>query len=322
MGISCSTPASSSISPTGSFEMSPYTPTSVISSPTILPVLKPRPWSLSSTAATSSRVASRRILTSMARLSLPAAWPAGVIAIEPVPMRQEAADALVVALDVGTSGVRAVLVDATGTPRAEAYREVLPAYPAPGLVEHDPEALWRATLAVLDAVLARVPAERVRGLGIATQRGTALVWEAATGRAVAPGLSWQDGRTAARCNALMAEGVLVSPLAAATKIEWILDRVDADRAGVRSGQLRLAAGEVKITYGTSAMLDLNAGAEPLWSTRGAYPLVLWQRGGVPTFCLEGTAITAGAAITWLRDGLGLIRDAAESAALAASVPDR
>src|SRR5436309_662968 len=77
MGISCSTPASSSISPTGSFEMSPYTPTSVISSPTILPVLKPRPWSLSSTAATSSRVASRRILTSMARLPSPPAWPAG-----------------------------------------------------------------------------------------------------------------------------------------------------------------------------------------------------------------------------------------------------
>src|SRR5205809_2013444 len=77
MGISCSTPGSSSISPTGSVEMSPYTPTSVISSPTILPVLKPRVWSLSSTAATSSRVASRRILTSIERLSLPAAWPAG-----------------------------------------------------------------------------------------------------------------------------------------------------------------------------------------------------------------------------------------------------
>src|SRR2546427_11287688 len=413
MGISCSTPASSSISPTGSFEMSPYTPTSVISSPTILPVLKPRAWSLPSTAATSSRVASRRILTSMAPLSLPAAWPAGGIAIEPVPMRQEAAEALVVALDEGTSGVRAVVVDARGTPRAAAHREVLPAYPAPGLVEHDPEALWRATLAVLGAVLAEVPAERVRGLGIATQRGTALVWEAATGRAAAPGLSWQDGRTAARCNALMAEGVLVSPLAAATKIEWILDRVDVDRAGVRSGrlrcgtvdawlagrltagrvfatdasnascsgfydlltrnwsaailealrvpapalpaivdssavlgrldapglppvplaaligdqqaammgQLRLAPGEVKITYGTSSMVDLNAGPEPIWSIRGAYPLVLWQRGGVPTFCLEGTAITTGAAITWLRDGLGVIAAPAESATLAASVPD-
>src|SRR5207245_9189268 len=67
--------------------------------------------------------------------------------------------------------------------------------------------------------------------------------------------------------------------------------------------------------------DLTAGAGPRWAARGAYPLVLWQRGGVLTFCLEGTAITAGAAITWLRDALGVIRDAAESAALAASVPD-
>jgi glycerol kinase len=78
---------------------------------------------------------------------------------------------------------------------------------------------------------------------------------------------------------------------------------------------------VKITYGTSAMLDLNAGAEPLWSMHAAYPLVLWQRAGVPTFCLEGTAITAGAAITWLRDGLGVLSSPEESASLAASVPD-
>src|SRR5438093_10589323 len=93
----------------------------------------------------------------------------GVIAIEPVPMRQEA---MVVALDEGTTGVRAVLVDATGTPRGDAYREVLPAYPAPGRVEHDPEALWRATLEVLGTVLAGAPADGVRGLGIATERGT------------------------------------------------------------------------------------------------------------------------------------------------------
>ena len=46
------------------------------------------------------------------------------------------------------------------------------------------------------------------------------------------------------------------------------------------GQLRLAPGEVKITYGTAAMLDLNVGPEPLFSMHGAYPLVLWQRDGV------------------------------------------
>lgn len=320
---------------------------------------------------------------------------------------------MVLALDAGTTGVRALLLDATGTPRAEVYREVLPAYPAPGLVEHDPQALLATTREVLAAVLDGVPRDFVRGLGISTQRGTAVVWEAATGRPVHPALSWQDGRTAARCRDLLADGLFVSPLAAATKIEWILDRVDADRAEIRAGrlrcgtldawlafslsggrvfatdasnascsglydllargwsdallealripaaalpaivdssavvgqldvpglpaiplaaligdqqaammgQLRLLPGEVKITYGTSAMVDLNAGAEPLWSTRGAYPLVLWQLGGVPSFCLEGTAITAGAAITWLRDGLGVLERPEESATLAATVPD-
>src|SRR5689334_16635165 len=121
-------------------------------------------------------------------------------------MRQGAGEPLVVALDEGTTGVRAVLVDPAGGVRGVAYREVLPAYPAPGLVEHDPEALFAATTAVLHEALAETPADRLRGLGISTQRGTAMVWEAATGRAVHPALSWQDGRTAARCRTLLDQG--------------------------------------------------------------------------------------------------------------------
>src|SRR2546430_4575472 len=76
------------------------------------------------------------------------------------------------------------------------------------------------------------------------------------------------------------------------------------------GELRLEPGEVKITYGTSAMLDLNAGPEPLWSMQGTYPLVLWRRAGRVTFCLEGTAITAGAPLPPLRGGGGGVRTAA------------
>jgi glycerol kinase len=328
-------------------------------------------------------------------------------------MRQGAPEPLVLALDAGTTGVRAALVDATGAIRGLAYREALPNCPAPGLVEHDLEALWAVTRDVISTVVAGVPAGALRGLGIATQRGTAVVWDAATGRGVHPALSWQDGRTAARCRALMEAGIFTSPLLAATKLEWILDRVDPERAAAHTGrlrcgtidawlaarlsggrvlatdasnascsglydlfghgwsptilealriplaslpaivdssgilgpadvpglaplpiaaligdqqaammgQLRLAPGEVKITYGTSAMVDLNVGAEPLFSMQGAYPLVLWQRDGVPTFCLEGTAITAGAAITWLRDGLGVLATPEESGPLAASVAD-
>src|SRR5688572_11969255 len=122
-------------------------------------------------------------------------------------MRQGARHPLVVAIDEGTTGVRALVLDASGTPRAEAYREVL-------------------------------PAGAVQALGIATQRATAIVWEAATSRAVAPALSWQDGRTAGRCERLLEEGLFVSPLSAATKIEWILDRVDREREALRAGRLR------------------------------------------------------------------------------------
>jgi glycerol kinase len=327
-------------------------------------------------------------------------------------MRQGAEEEATLALDVGTTGVRAILVDAAGVPRARSYRETLPTTPGPGLVEHDPEQIFAATTEVVGTVLAETRGA-VRGLGISSQRGTAVVWDGRSGRPAHPAISWQDGRTTERCHALMAQGLFVSPLAAATKLEWILDRVDPDRAAVRAGTLRcgtldawlawrlsngrvsatdashascsglydlfthtwnpailealrvpeaalprivdssgilgplavdglpalslaaiigdqqaammgelcLAPGDVKITYGTAAMVDLNAGPEPLWSSQGAYPLVLWQQGGVPTFCLEGTAITAGAAITWLRDGLGVLASVEESEQVAASVPD-
>src|SRR5436309_1046888 len=117
-------------------------------------------------------------------------------------------------------------------------RELLPACPGPGLVEHDTEALLHATLDVLRQALAQAPRDGLRGLGITTQRGTAVVWAAGSGRAVHPAISWQDVRTIARCAGLLADGVFVSPLAAATKVEWILDRVDPRREEVRAGRLR------------------------------------------------------------------------------------
>ena len=330
-------------------------------------------------------------------------------------MGQVATAPLVLAVDLGTTGVRALVVDATGAQRAEVYREVLPSHPAPGLVEHELEPIVDATVAVIGAALAQVPAGAVRGIGVTTQRSTAAIWEARSGRGVHAALSWQDGRTATRCAALMADGFFVTPLMAATKIEWLLDRVDPERRRVHAGelrcgtldawflwrlsggtisatdasnasttglyapfeergwdarllgalripidalpairdssgvlgeldpalglprlpiaavigdqqaammgQLRTEPGETKITYGTAAMIDLNAGATPLFSSQGAYPLALWQRDGQVTWCLEGTAITAGAAVTWLRDGLGMITDPDETGPLAASVPD-
>src|SRR5436190_23523095 len=119
---------------------------------------------------------------------------------------------LVLAVDAGTTGVRALLVDAAGHVVAETYRETLPAHPAPGLVEHDTDVLWTAVGGVIaEALRGRDPA-RVAGLGITAQRGTAVVWERASGRGVHPAISWSDARAEARCTALMSEGLFVSPL--------------------------------------------------------------------------------------------------------------
>ncbi len=87
------------------------------------------------------------------------------------------------------------------------------------------------------------------------------------------------------------------------------------------GELGTARGAVKITCGTSAMLDVNVGEFPVLSQRGAYPLILWALDGGRTCCLEGTVMTAGAAVQWLRDGLGVISAPEESGPVAASVPD-
>lgn len=94
-----------------------------------------------------------------------------------------------------------------------------------------------------------------------------------------------------------------------------------DQQAAMFGQLRTEPGMMKITYGTAAMMDLNVGSSLRLSPHGAFPLVLWGLDDGITYCLEGSAVTAGAAIQWLRDGLGILHDAAESEALATSVAD-
>jgi glycerol kinase len=80
-----------------------------------------------------------------------------------------------------------------------------------------------------------------------------------------------------------------------------------------------APGSVKLSLGTSGMMDLNAGTSLAAPGPGAYPLVLWSLDGVRTFCFEGNTITAGAAAQWLRDGLGLVQSLDDLEPLARSV---
>jgi glycerol kinase len=93
-----------------------------------------------------------------------------------------------------------------------------------------------------------------------------------------------------------------------------------DQQAAMFGELGTERGAVKVTYGTSGMIDVNTGDFPVLSQRGAYPLILWEVGAQRPFCLEGTVVTAGAAVQWLRDGIGILTTPEESATLATSVP--
>jgi glycerol kinase len=94
-----------------------------------------------------------------------------------------------------------------------------------------------------------------------------------------------------------------------------------DQQAATYGQLCLAAGQAKCTYGTGAFLVVNVGEKPVRAEGGLLSTVGWSdASGGASYCLEGSLFNAGTVVQWLRDGLGLITDAAEIDALAASVP--
>jgi glycerol kinase len=324
----------------------------------------------------------------------------------------------VLALDQGTTGSTALVVDGGGRVLGRGYHELTQHFPEAGWVEHDPEEIWAITLAAGRDALAgsRVAIEDVVAIGITNQRETAVLWDRRTGVPLHRAIVWQDRRTAARCRELDADlirertGLVPDPYFSATKLEWLLARtapveashaafgtVDswlvhrltagrahvtdptnasrtmlydiergawdeellrlfgvprevlpevrpssgvfgtADRrwfgrelpvAGIAGdqqaalfGQGCVAPGTAKNTYGTGAFVLLNTGSRRPRSTSGLLSTVACDARGGRAFALEGSILIAGAAVQWLRDGLGVIADASETEPLARSVRD-
>ena len=94
-----------------------------------------------------------------------------------------------------------------------------------------------------------------------------------------------------------------------------------DQQAATFGQACFKPGDAKNTYGTGCFLLLNTGDEPAHSRHRLLTTIGWGVGGKITYCLEGSVFIAGAAVQWLRDGLGLIKTSGEVESLAASVPD-
>jgi len=209
-------------------------------------------------------------------------------------------------IDVGTSSVRASLVAPDGTVSGTRQVQVLPSTPAPGSVEVDAAAIADAVLATSSEVLDA--AGDVGAVGITNQRATTVVWDAATGRPIGPGLGWQDLRTVLDCLSLQAEGLRLAPNASATKLRWLVANCGGELAS--TGRLRfgtidtwvawtLSLGALHVTDATNAgVTGLVTSAADGWDQRTMQVLGLDER------LLPSIVDTAGivGAATALRGG--------------------
>src|SRR5271165_5206376 len=118
--------------------------------------------------------------------------------------------ARVVAVDAGTTGVRALAVDEAARVTHVAYRELTQHFPRPGWVEHDPTEIWQAVRATLAEVGARLAeaGESVAAIGITNQRETLVAFDRRTGAPHHRAIVWQDRRTAPLCRRLTEAGHL------------------------------------------------------------------------------------------------------------------
>jgi glycerol kinase len=117
-----------------------------------------------------------------------------------------------------------------------------------------------------------------------------------------------------------------SGVVAETDPEWFgrpipIAGIAGDQQAALFGQGCLAPGRAKNTYGTGCFLLQHVGDEPRASTSGLVTTVAWSLGGRFAYALEGSVFVAGAAVQWLRDGLRVVADAAETEAAARAVED-
>jgi glycerol kinase len=187
--------------------------------------------------------------------------------------------AVVLALDQGTTSSRAIVFAADLSIKGLAQREFAQHYPASGWVEHDPDDIWRTTLETARQAIAAsgAAATDIAAIGITNQRETCLLWDRRTSRPIHRAIVWQDRRTAESCRRLKdaghepmvtaRTGLLLDPYFSATKIAWLLDRVEGARQLAEAGHLafgtvdtyliwQLTGGRVHATDATNASRTL------------------------------------------------------------------
>jgi len=175
---------------------------------------------------------------------------------------------VILAIDQGTTGTRACLVDA-GRIAHSAYAEHAQLTPHDGWVEHDPVEIWTQVQRVITEVLAKAPGVRVDGIAIANQGETVMLWETETGRPLHNALVWQDTRTSDAVAKLASDptvaarvrsetGLGLDPYFSAAKLRWLIDHTEHTGRRIKAGTLdtwlidRLTDGSVFATDASTA----------------------------------------------------------------------
>jgi glycerol kinase len=185
----------------------------------------------------------------------------------------------VMALDQGTTSSRAIVFRHDGTVAGMAQQEFPQILPGPGLVEHDPEAIWKSQLDTARGALkdANLEATDLAALGITNQRETVVLWDRETGKAVTNAIVWQSRVSAGICDQLKNDGLeatfrdktglVIDAYFSGTKVKHLLDTIDGLRAKAEAGQVlfgtvdsylvwRLTGGKVHVTDYSNASRTL------------------------------------------------------------------
>ncbi|MDP6442564.1 MAG: glycerol kinase GlpK [Pirellulaceae bacterium] len=153
----------------------------------------------------------------------------------------------VLALDQGTTSSRAIVFSRDSAIVSLAQQEFPQILPQPGLVEHDPEAIWNSQLAVAKQALAAADIDQIAAVGVTNQRETTILWERDSGKPVANAIVWQSRVSAPICERLKKDGheasirektgLVVDAYFSGPKIRHLLDSIDGLRARAERGEI-------------------------------------------------------------------------------------
>ena len=155
----------------------------------------------------------------------------------------------VLAIDQGTTGTTAIIVDHHGIIRGRGYARITQYYPQPGWVEHDPSEIWEQTLRAVSQAKhdAGIEDADVAAIGITNQRETTILADRITGEPIGRAIVWQCRRTADSCVQLKAQGMaetiqsktglIIDAYFSATKIQWLLENLPGIRKRAERGEI-------------------------------------------------------------------------------------